>query len=46
MQISEDLGPAMVGLTMWVFFTHVRIFTYCVRSDDNLKGGKLANRGW
>ncbi|KAI0336403.1 vitamin B6 biosynthesis protein [Cubamyces sp. BRFM 1775] len=29
-EISEDLGAAMVGLTI----------------DDNLKGGKLANRGW
>ncbi|KAI0637092.1 vitamin B6 biosynthesis protein [Trametes polyzona] len=29
-EISEDLGEAMVGLTI----------------DDNLKGGKLANRGW
>ncbi|KAI0747997.1 SOR/SNZ family-domain-containing protein [Daedaleopsis nitida] len=28
--ISEDLGPAMVGLTI----------------DDNLKGGKMAKRGW
>ncbi|KAJ8487152.1 hypothetical protein ONZ51_g4379 [Trametes cubensis] len=29
-EISEDLGEAMVGLTI----------------DDNLKGGRLANRGW
>lgn len=29
-EISEDLGPAMVGLTI----------------DDNLKGGRLAGRGW
>ncbi|KAI0670504.1 vitamin B6 biosynthesis protein [Trametes maxima] len=29
-EVSEDLGEAMVGLTI----------------DDNLKGGKLASRGW
>ncbi|KAK7693322.1 pyridoxine biosynthesis protein [Cerrena zonata] len=29
-EISEDLGEAMVGLTI----------------DDNLKGGRLASRGW
>lgn len=29
-EVSENLGPAMVGLTI----------------DDNLQGGKLAQRGW
>ncbi|KAJ7168228.1 vitamin B6 biosynthesis protein [Mycena crocata] len=29
-EVSENLGPAMVGLTI----------------DDNLKGGRLATRGW
>jgi len=47
-EVSEDLGAAMVGLTMydrshsrsWILLTHFPNF-----SDKDLKGGHLAERG-
>lgn len=45
-EVSEDLGAAMVGLTMSV--SHHAFITSRLThpsSDDNLKGGHLAARG-
>lgn len=50
-QVSEDIGAPMVGLSMYVYicpFTHATRNSpvYNLFSDANLKGGRLASRGW
>ncbi|KAJ7349224.1 SOR/SNZ family-domain-containing protein [Mycena albidolilacea] len=49
-EVSENLGPAMVGLTMCAsripLFSVSVLLTWSSYSDDSLKGGRLATRGW
>jgi hypothetical protein len=48
-QVSENLGAPMVGLSMWVVLRRVAccaLLKLSNFSDANLKGGRLADRGW
>lgn len=46
-EVSEDLGEAMVGLTMCVSdFLQYQVVNLGIYSDKNLKGGRMSERGW
>ena len=49
-EVSENLGEAMVGLTMCVCSPlsqcDVAVLTYDMISQPDIKGGLLASRGW
>jgi pyridoxal 5'-phosphate synthase pdxS subunit len=46
-EVSEDLGPAMVGLTMCVpRALSPRMYSPPAGRSDDVKGGRLAARGW